>query len=203
MSALFLVAGGLALALAAIGLYGIMAFWVAQRTREIGLRMAIGGGRGTIVSFVLRRGMTPVILGLAFGLLAALPVAWSLREGFSRSRRSTRWSSVGYSASCCARAGSAALGPRFERRESIRRPRSPLSSAGDSRDPRPRRSRPRHYHFSANGRRSTSKLHADRSWCARCHTVSAIASGLAKKSSGAFGIRLRVHGRSITASMIT
>ena len=79
LSALFLVAGGSALALAAIGLYGTMAFWVAQRTREIGLRMAIGGGRGTIVGFVLRRGMTPVILGLAFGMLAALPVAWSLR----------------------------------------------------------------------------------------------------------------------------
>ena len=78
-SALFLVAGGLALALAAIGLYGIMAFWVTQRTREIGLRMAIGGGRGSIVGFVLRRGMTPVILGLAFGMLAALPVAWGLR----------------------------------------------------------------------------------------------------------------------------
>ena len=80
-SALFLVAGGLALALAAIGLYGIMAFWVTQRTREIGLRMAIGGGRGTIVGFVVRRGMTPVLVGLAFGMLAALPVAWSLRGG--------------------------------------------------------------------------------------------------------------------------
>ena len=78
-SALFLVAGALALALAAIGLYGIMAFWVAQRTREIGLRMAIGGGRGTIVRFVVRRGMTPVILGLAAGMVAALPVAWGLR----------------------------------------------------------------------------------------------------------------------------
>jgi putative ABC transport system permease protein len=79
LSTLFLVAGGSALALAAIGLYGIMAFWVAQRTREIGLRMALGGRRVTIVGFVLRRGMTPVIIGLAFGMLAALPVAWSLR----------------------------------------------------------------------------------------------------------------------------
>jgi predicted permease len=81
VSSLFLVAGGLALALAAIGLYGVMAFWVTQRTREIGLRMAIGGGRGTIVRFVLRRGMTPVVLGLACGLLAAFPVAWLLRGG--------------------------------------------------------------------------------------------------------------------------
>jgi ABC-type antimicrobial peptide transport system permease subunit len=78
-SALFLAAGGLALALAAIGLYGIMAFWVTQRTREIGLRMAIGGERATIVRFVLGRGLTPVIFGLAAGLLAALPVAWSLQ----------------------------------------------------------------------------------------------------------------------------
>lgn len=78
-SALFLVAGGLALALAAIGLYGITAFWVTQRTREIGLRMAIGGGRGRIVSFVLRRGMTPIVFGLSIGMLAALPVAWVLQ----------------------------------------------------------------------------------------------------------------------------
>lgn len=78
-SVLFLVAGGAALALAGIGLYGIMAFWVAQRTREIGLRMAIGGGRGPIIGFVMRRGMTPVVFGLAFGLLFALPVAWILR----------------------------------------------------------------------------------------------------------------------------
>jgi predicted permease len=81
VSTLFLVAGGLALALAAIGLYGVMAFWVAQRTREIGLRMAIGGGRGRIVAFILRRGLTPVVVGLGCGLLAALPVGWLLRGG--------------------------------------------------------------------------------------------------------------------------
>ena len=80
LSALFVVAGALALALAAIGLYGIMAFWVTQRTREIGLRMAIGGGRGAIVRFVVRRGMTSVVVGLGFGLFAALPVAWMLRS---------------------------------------------------------------------------------------------------------------------------
>jgi putative ABC transport system permease protein len=78
-SALFLAAGGMALSLAAIGLYGVMAFWVTQRTREIGVRMAMGGGRRTIVGFVLRRGMVPVILGLGGGLLVAVPLAWVLR----------------------------------------------------------------------------------------------------------------------------
>ncbi len=78
-SALFLVAGGLALFLAAIGLYGVMAFWVAQRTRELGVRMAIGGARSAIVALVLRQGMTQIALGLVAGALLAVPVAWLLQ----------------------------------------------------------------------------------------------------------------------------
>ncbi|MEX1256388.1 MAG: ADOP family duplicated permease [Gemmatimonadota bacterium] len=84
LSAGFLVAGGLALVLAAIGLYGVMAFWVTQRTREIGVRMAIGGGRGTILGFVFRQGMRPIVVGLGFGLLVALPFAWTLRGSLLR-----------------------------------------------------------------------------------------------------------------------
>lgn len=78
LGALFLVAGALALFLAAIGLYGVMAFWVAQRTREIGVRMAVGGSRGRIMRLVIREAMGQVAVGLLIGAVVALPLAWLL-----------------------------------------------------------------------------------------------------------------------------
>ncbi len=63
--------GGLATLLAALGLYGVMAFAVARRTREIGLRMALGAQRGAVVWMVMREALTLVALGLAAGLPAA------------------------------------------------------------------------------------------------------------------------------------
>jgi predicted permease len=60
--------GVLALILASIGLYGVAAYTVARRTREIGLRMALGANRTNVVTMVVRGAMTPVVLGLTIGI---------------------------------------------------------------------------------------------------------------------------------------
>jgi predicted permease len=64
--------GGLGLVLAAIGLYGVMAYSVEQRTSEIGLRMALGADRGSVVKMVLHGAFSQVGIGLALGIPLAI-----------------------------------------------------------------------------------------------------------------------------------
>jgi len=77
---LMLLLAGLALVLASVGLYGVMAYGVAQRTSEIGLRLALGAQRRHVLRMVLGQGMRLVLPGLALGWLASLWVTGLMRQ---------------------------------------------------------------------------------------------------------------------------
>ena len=72
--------GILALLLASIGLYGVMSYVIARRTIEIGIRMALGASRSTIVSMVLRGALVQVLIGLALGIPASLYISHLMKS---------------------------------------------------------------------------------------------------------------------------
>jgi ABC-type antimicrobial peptide transport system permease subunit len=76
--------GALAVVLAMIGLYGVMSYTVAERTSEIGIRMALGAGRADVTAMILRKAATLLMTGLALGAglsLAAASAASTLLFG--------------------------------------------------------------------------------------------------------------------------
>jgi predicted permease len=74
-AALFSIFGALALGLAVVGLYGVKAYSVARRTREIGIRMALGAQAGAVLRMIMREGSVMLISGVAIGLLLAIATA--------------------------------------------------------------------------------------------------------------------------------
>ena len=73
--------GAAGLALALIGLYGLVTYSVAQRTREIGVRMAIGAARADVLRMILRQGLVLALVGIGVGGLVSIAVSRALTAG--------------------------------------------------------------------------------------------------------------------------
>src|SRR6185503_11490755 len=71
---------GIALVLAMVGIYGVVSYFVSQRTHEIGVRMALGATPGRVWQFVIRRGLAPIVSGLVIGFGLSLLATSVLRQ---------------------------------------------------------------------------------------------------------------------------
>ena len=70
----------LSLVLAAVGLFGVLSYIIAQRTAEIGIRIALGAQRESVLSLVLLDGLRPAFFGLAFGIAGSIAAAQLIRS---------------------------------------------------------------------------------------------------------------------------
>jgi ABC-type antimicrobial peptide transport system permease subunit len=70
----------LSLLLASVGLYGVLSYLVAQRTSEIGVRIALGAQRGSVLRLTLADGLRPTLAGLVFGLMGGVVAARLIRD---------------------------------------------------------------------------------------------------------------------------
>jgi putative ABC transport system permease protein len=76
MSTMMSIFAGLALGLAVVGVFGVMAYTVAQRTHEMGIRMALGAQRSDVLRMVVRRGIVLGAFGVGIGLALGAPLVW-------------------------------------------------------------------------------------------------------------------------------
>jgi putative ABC transport system permease protein len=103
----------LALLLAAIGTYGVLSYLVTQRRREIGIRMALGAGRETILRSIMAHGLTLALIGLAAGLAAALVLTRVMEALLFGVRPNDPGTLVGVAALIATVAAAASLVPAF------------------------------------------------------------------------------------------
>jgi ABC-type antimicrobial peptide transport system permease subunit len=75
--------GAMGLTLALVGLYGLTAYLVSRRTREIGIRMAVGGAPGSMLGMILRQGSWPSLAGVAVGIAASVAVGGLIQSVFA------------------------------------------------------------------------------------------------------------------------
>jgi predicted permease len=104
---------GLALLLAAIGTYGVLSYLVTQRRREIGIRIALGAGRETVLRSVMAHGLTLALIGLAAGLAAALVLTRLMEALLFEVRPNDPATLVGVALLIAAVAAAASLVPAF------------------------------------------------------------------------------------------